>query len=658
MSQSSAARPRSQAPRLVHSSRMKLAVLPFNAVEGTPPSLGRQFSNFACDTIRAATGADLNPVSFLAEIDDPEGKRAAFVNIADSLLDADWIKQLFEQSEAEGAMDGLLKIAYAGGAQPAEAGKPETNGEAPAGASAADIEAIELTVRFHKKGETEPAAVHDWSFGTDGLFEHLHRLVKELAAFAEVELPEELAGDKMDFGTDDPAAFLEFLEGYDALIYVQQSGGRVAREFSPEPSLAKLVSAIEKDKEFLGPYETLIHLSRQLVQHRIGTFEMAENALKKAIELIQDDYRGWFALGEAYQAVGEAQKSADAYEKAIQLEPNESALYTRLGMAQMGMNMPVNAERNFRKAVEMEGEDKPTLDFLAMVLQGTGRAHEVPALWKTQVEAFPQNAQFRAKYGVSLMQAGREEEALEVFEKALQETEENAIVKRYYAPLLAQKKELDRAMDLYEDVIDVAPNDIQVLLEYANVLKEAGRDFEVPKVLRDVLASNPDANVRAQTQAWLLEMEETRRTEVVDSAAKKMEAEDFEGAIRDLKPLRNWLADYWKLWAMLASANNRLGQHEEAEEAARRLIEIFPGCEPAYGEMVNALHGLGRDEEAYNLMRYVAQHMSQSVPVHVNLALAAHLAGHKEEAKNLARQIREAVGPNQELDKILEEVGV
>ena len=56
--------------------------------------------------------------------------------------------------------------------------------------------------------------------------------------------------------------------------------------------------------------------------------------------------------------------------------------------------------------------------------------------------------------------------------------------------------------------------------------------------------------------------------ESVENARTKMENNDFEGAVRDLKPLRNWLADYWKMWALLSAAYNRLEQPVEAEEAA------------------------------------------------------------------------------------------
>ena len=135
-----------------------------------------------------------------------------------------------------------------------------------------------------------------------------------------------------------------------------------------------------------------------------------------------------------------------------------------------------------------------------------------------------------------------------------------------------------------------------------------------------------------------------------------MEAEDFEGAVRDLKPLRNWLADYWKLWALLSSAYNRLGDPQEAEDAARRLIDLFPGCEPAYGELISALGSQGRHDEAYSIMRMGAASMPGSLPMHLNLALAAKRAGKVDEARALAKQIREAVGTNEEIEQVLVEI--
>lgn len=609
---------------------MRVAVLPFNAAEGTKPALGRQFAAFAAEQLRAHAGADINVVSYLTQVQEADGSvRAAFVNIADELLPFEQLKDLFEQAQVELVMDGMLRQ---------------------------DDDHFSLTVRFHTKDNPEPKSIETIEFDKAELFSVLHRLVKKLADESEVGLPEFLAGETMEFGTDDPNSFLKFLEGYDALNYIQQANGAVAYEFSPQGGVDALLEAVEADSDFEGPYQVLVQLCRACASFRIGTFEIIEQALTKLTELLPDEFPAYFALGEVYQQVGALDKAMQFYEKALQKEPNDPALYARLGIAQLQSGMPVNAERNFRKALELEGPDKPSADYLANVLQQTGRGHEIPGVWKSILDEDSTNAQAHAKYAMALIQNGKEAEGERAFENALETLEDNTLIKRYYAPYLVHKNDLDRAMDFYEDSLDVAPNDVQTLIEYAQTLEAADRAFEVPNVLKQVLASNPDPNLRAQVLARLIELEQPKRVESVENARQKMENGDFQGAIRDLKPMRNWLADYWKLWALLSSAYNRTEQFAEAEEAARRLLEMYPGCEPAYGELVQALSGQGRAEEAYETMRYAAMSNPGSLPIHLNLGLAAKRAGHEEEARQLARQIREAVGPNPDIEPVLSEM--
>ncbi|MDR3691385.1 MAG: tetratricopeptide repeat protein [Fimbriimonas sp.] len=609
---------------------MKVAVLPFNATEGTKAAYGRQFAAFAAEQLRTHAQADINAVSYLTQIQAPDGTtRMAFVNIGNGLLPYEQLTDLFAQAQVDLVMDGSLT---------------QTD------------DAFDLTLRFHSKESDQPLFEESTTFGIDELFSKLLWIVKTLANQAEIGLPEFLAGESMEFGTTDPKAFLLFLEGYDALSHVQQANGMVAIEFSPQPALDALLESVEMDKTFNGPYQVLVQFARACAHFRIGTFEMMDEALAKLSALVPTQFLAFFALGELHQTVNSLSKAADFYEKALTLETEDPAIYARLGIVQLQLGMPVNAERNFRRAFTMEGDDKPSGDYLAMVLTQTGRAHEVVPLWKGVVDENPQNAAAHAKYAVALFQIDKQDDAEKAFEHALEIVDENLVVKRFYAPWLVKKGDLDRAMDFYEDILDVAPNDIQVLTEYAQTLEAAGREFEVPQVMKDILASNPDPNTRAQALARLIELEQPKRVENVEAARMKMESGDMQGAISSLKPLRNWLADYWKLWAMLSSAYNATQQFTEAEEAARRLLELYPGCEPGYGELVNALHGQNKADEAYQLMKYAATHNPNSLPIHINLALAAKRVGQVQEARDLAKQIREAIGPNEELEPVLSEI--
>jgi len=609
---------------------MRIAVLPFNAATGTRPALARQFAQFASEIARNITGEQVDAVNYMAQVEENGIPKFAMVNPAEELNDQEMVKQFFEQPDIENLMDGLFRMDESGSGN--------------------------ITVRFFKKGQDQPADQIEIPFLPGAVLNAERQVIESLVKQLGHDMPAEMAEDVNLFGTNSAEAFCRFLEGFDASQYIDRSQGNVAGEFNPEPALKGLLHAIELDRDWEAPFLTLVQICRLCANYRIGNAQVLLEALNKATELEPEDARAWFALGDLLSQIGQNDKAAEAFEKAARFEPNEPAILTRLGMTQMAMNMPVNAERNFRKAVEMEGEDKPTMPMLAEVLARQGRAHEVPSLWKDLVDANPQNAAAHSQYAMALLQNGNKEEAMRAFDVALETLEDNTLVKRYYAPVLTQEGDLDRAMDFYEDCIDVAPADVALLLEYAGTLQQAEREFEVPPVLRNVLSANPDLNTRAQTQAWLIEIEQPKRVEAVRVASEKVEAGDVDAAIKELKPLRNWLADYWKMWAILAAAHNRIEQYAEAEDASRRLLEMFPACEPGYGELATSLSGQDRHDEAFQLMQIALGNMPNSLMIAINYALAAKRAGHGEEAKAMARQIREATNNQEDLRPLLDDL--
>ena len=190
------------------------------------------------------------------------------------------------------------------------------------------------------------------------------------------------------------------------------------------------------------------------------------------------------------------------------------------------------------------------------------------------------------------------------------------------------------------------------MMEYARTLDQAGRDFEIPATLRNVLAANPDANTRAQANAWLIELEQPKRVEAVEEARAKVENGDFEGALRDLKPLKNWMGEYWKFWAVLATCYNQVGEFVDAEDAAGRLVNLMPGYEAGYAELMKALSGQEKFDQAYRAMKWATMNMPQSLPISLNYGLAAKQAGHVDEARALAKHIRVALGANEGIKDI------
>ena len=137
---------------------MKVAALPLNTTQGTSAALGRQIVNFVCETVRIATGADINSVSYITHVNEDDGARAAFVNVADSMAEPDWLRKLFQESDVDWVSDGLLDKSEDGN--------------------------FLLKWRFTPRNDEAESPVQDFNFGTDGLFPVLHGLVKEMAGKA------------------------------------------------------------------------------------------------------------------------------------------------------------------------------------------------------------------------------------------------------------------------------------------------------------------------------------------------------------------------------------------------------------------------------------------------------------------------------------------
>lgn len=623
---------------------MIFAILPLNAAEGTRPALGRQFMTYPAERLRRIGAEGIHAINYLIQVDSEDGPRTGMVNFTD-LNSPEMLKNMFSSTGAERAIDGTLQRNEDG--------------------------TFEMTLRILASGAEEPLSSESWTFGAEDVFErlrHIENVIVEQSAFV---IP---AGMELVFPTENADALLAYFEGFDAIYYIQQSGGRVAQEFEIIGAMESLRKALELDPKMVAAAEAMATLGRLAAAHKIGSYDDVRAALDSAAPFAEDAAAFWFAYGEVAETAQDVTRAAEAYEKSLRLHEQtfgedplaeefdpmrrqeRAAIYSRLGACQMEQGMPVNAERNLRRAVDLENDPKPTLDLLADVLHSTGRGHEVVAQFRERAERMPTDANAQTKLAMALMANERPEEAEKVLENALSTVDDPSQVKVVYAPILKQRGDLDRAMDFFEDAIDSDPANVGLKLQYADTLREAGREFEIPNVLKGVLASEPEANTKAIAQAWLIELEQPKRVQAVDQAREKLEAGDAEGALADLRPLRNWLADYWKFWVTMAAAQNRSGKPVEAEESARILINIFPACEPAYGELVNALDTQGKHEDAYNALRYAAQQIPSSLSVFLNLAMAAKRIGRDDEARHLAGQIRAAVGDNAELAPVLAEL--
>ncbi len=623
---------------------MSIVVFPLNAGPNTRPSLARQLSNFAQELAREATGAEIDFVTLSIQVPE-DGNRIAMVNPSETLNEPEIVQGVFGQREdISHAVEGLL--------------------------AKQEDESYKVTIRCWERGNETPVDQSELTFKPENSFDAMRMLLEFICKSAGKELPADWKTGTAFIGTDDQVAFLKYLEGHDALLYINQAQGNVVSTFLPGPALELLNEALDADADWEAPYVSMVMLCRLCTQYRLGAADVMEGYLQKLVAKEPGDMRGWFALGELYEAMGEHNKASDAFEKCLNATPEDHAdravLLTKLGVSQMQAGMPANAERSLKKALDLEGPEKPSMGFLADILRASGRQHEIPALWKSIVDAVPENPWPRVQYANSLINdAGSEPEGLRAFDLGLETSENPVIIKRFYAPVLmniARRERdaehiaeandmIDRALDMYEDCLDVEASDVALLMEYVDALMFANRSFEAPKVLRDILqlTDGRDQNIWANAQALLIELEQPKRAEAVEEARIKMEAGDVETGIKHLRPLKNWLADYWKLWAVMAQGLLAVNEDVEAQEASTRLLNLMPSYEPGYNLLVESLIRQSKGEEAYNIMSQVIPNFPQSLNMAVIYARSARHAGRNDEARNVASQIRSAASQNPQM---------
>jgi tetratricopeptide (TPR) repeat protein len=610
----------------------KVTFLPFHVSEGVPPALGRQLSSLLCEQFLGLEGVEAQYASYLATHGSNGGGYAEFVALPSELSPTEVIEEILRTTESDFLIDGLLTRAG---------------------------DAYTLTVRVTTPSDVE-GTTETYDFVKPGLFEALQSVYARLRT----TIGAEQAEPSIRFGTNNPEAFLHFLEGYDTISYLQQAGPRARKDVDVGAAFDRFLAALNEDDSFAGAFDAGLRLGQLAIALRVGDSRVIEDRLKRLAAGYPNDPRLYFLLGELYIAENKLQEAEQALDKAASLAESAkggagagtsedegrldasflAALHTRLGLVRQEMGMPAGSEIAFKKAAEYEGPEKPALDLLAPLLFSQNRQHELPGLWRQVIDQDPTEAAPWVKYAMVVRQLERPDDAKRALEDALGKVKEPAVVKRFLAAMEAESGNYDRAMDLYEDFLDEYPDVVPVLFEYAQTLQAAGRTHEIPDVLEKVLASDPDPNTRAHAAAWLFELKNPKRVEALKAAHEKVEKEDFQGAVEDLEKMVEWMDDYWKGWALLANLYNRLKRYVDAEKAAKRTLSIFPGCEPAYVDLANALVGQGKADQAYRLLAQLVAQGMRSLPIVLELGMVAKKLGRETEVKEIVKAIREAVG--------------
>ena len=164
-----------------------------------------------------------------------------------------------------------------------------------------------------------------------------------------------------------------------------------------------------------------------LAQYNKGNLTDARIACERSIELDQDNYIGYWALGRLYHVTGRDREAIDALQKAMELNPDFYPAYFM-----------------FRMVTQALGEDWRYEPHLQRLL-----GEVFPAYLKRN----PDDARAINSYGMELFMAGRAEESLIHVERALEMSPEDPLIVYATACYYSFIGRPGRALDLLERAI-------------------------------------------------------------------------------------------------------------------------------------------------------------------------------------------------------------
>lgn len=133
-----------------------------------------------------------------------------------------------------------------------------------------------------------------------------------------------------------------------------------------------------------------------------GQFAMALDALQRAQDPTQPDWRLISAEGTIYDQTGRPQQARQLYLKALEMRPGEPSILSNLGMSHLLENDLASAERYLRQAVQHPAADSRVRQNLALVVGLQGRFDEARRI--ATAELAPQEAEANIAYLQEMLQ--------------------------------------------------------------------------------------------------------------------------------------------------------------------------------------------------------------------------------------------------------------
>ncbi|WP_020399681.1 tetratricopeptide repeat-containing sulfotransferase family protein [Kordiimonas gwangyangensis] len=288
----------------------------------------------------------------------------------------------------------------------------------------------------------------------------------------------------------DPAAALQELEGlkdeytgqpavlHGYAIALRQNG-RV------EDALVVLDRLVALEPRFAHAW-----YERALAGRVLRRYRQSLSDLETTVELKPDFAPAWRALGDAYAATEDPEKSNRAYERYLELGRLPPLLEE--AMTAMHQGRIAVAEDACRRYLHAHPTDVTAIRLLADIGIKVGQFGDAENLLRRCLELAPDFTFARYNYAFVLTRQGKFEDAIEELDKLLATDGHNPNYHVLKAASYVRLGQFEPAIEIYESLLDDAPHQPRVYLSYGHALKTVGRQAEAIAAYRKAVEQAPE----------------------------------------------------------------------------------------------------------------------------------------------------------------------
>lgn len=362
--------------------------------------------------------------------------------------------------------------------------------------------------------------------------------------------------------------------------------------------------------------------------HEKGLNRKAEPLYLQALQAQPDHEDALFWLASLYTNEGRHRDAVPLYYRALELNPAAVETHTGLGLALNALGQAEEAESAFRFALDLSPELAELPYYLGAALFAQKKFTDAEAAFRQAIKLKPDFQEAQINLRETLLQLNNadaaakiERQRVEAMKRAETAAPKAALKTARVKPLparalsaanyvneanhLANLRQPEKACPLYQKAIEADPNFQPAYYGWGTTLLQAGRLKEAIPLLEKAAALKPNdeaavgnlANALLATQDYLQSSEYFRKAT----------------GIAPKNPLH---------WLSLSAIFIYLRRLPEAEDAARRALEIQPDFAMAEVNLGIALMEQGAHEEAMTYSLKAAQSLPDNIE---NLMLLSSL---------------------------------